>query len=209
MIVLSDVGGAENVSALDITIDDEAATKAPSESRLQSRNYQPTNDEGETNDEDEFGSGVPDPDGQTLERFDDINPNGTWQLYVRDDNNDFAGAIEGGWSLRIETTNSAPKAEDDSYRFRRDETVRVSSANGLLANDSDPDAEDDKIEVQSTGKQKTEQGSVTIRSNGSFIYDPDENASGRDRFKYTITDEDGRTDTAKVVISFRRDRDRD
>ena len=42
--------------------------------------------------------------------FDGTDPNGTWQLFVVDDEQGDKGAITGGWSLHITTTDPAPPA---------------------------------------------------------------------------------------------------
>jgi len=43
------------------------------------------------------------PHGVSLDDFNNENPNGTWKLFVRDDNEDDVGDIKGGWSLSIDT----------------------------------------------------------------------------------------------------------
>jgi len=43
-------------------------------------------------------------------------------------------------------------------------------------------------------------GSVTVNSNGTFVYSPDSGYKGRDDFNYTITDVDGDTSIANVYL---------
>jgi hypothetical protein len=97
-IMLSNVCGANAVTDLDLTLDDEAATGLP-DNNCVAGTYKPTN----IGDMDTFPEDAPEPSGNVeLDVFDGGNPNGTWQLFVVDDvgAND-PGSISGGWSLRI------------------------------------------------------------------------------------------------------------
>jgi subtilisin-like proprotein convertase family protein len=50
----------------------------------------------------------PGPYTSSLAGFDGENPNGTWKLYIMDDEDERVGDIEGGWSLSIATDPTAP-----------------------------------------------------------------------------------------------------
>lgn len=96
--VMSDVGGFANVSHVLLELDDEAAAPLPSNATLISGTFQPADYEsGDT-----FAAGAPTPGGSTqLSTFDGSDPNGTWQLFVQDDEDLHTGSIAGGWSLEI------------------------------------------------------------------------------------------------------------
>lgn len=97
-LVMSDVGGNDNADNLTLRIDDQAIAEFPLSSQLVSGSFKPTNQGNLDN--------LPAPaplTGQTvaLSVFNGLNPNGTWQLFVRDDANMDNGEISGGWSLEI------------------------------------------------------------------------------------------------------------
>jgi subtilisin-like proprotein convertase family protein len=97
-LLMSDVGGNDNADNLTLRIDDEATAAFPLSSQLASGSFKPTNQGNVDN--------LPAPaplTGQTvaLSVFNGLNPNGTWQLFVRDDANMDNGEISGGVSLEI------------------------------------------------------------------------------------------------------------
>ena len=88
---------------VDLTIDDDAASSMPLDTPLVSGTYKPTQREA-------FGFDFPAPApassnlmGATLVNFKNVNPNGTWSLFVVDDTNPDSGVITGGWSLTVTT----------------------------------------------------------------------------------------------------------
>jgi subtilisin-like proprotein convertase family protein len=92
-IILANSGGAQSVTNLNITLDDEAPTSEPFDGPLVSGTFQPT------------VNPFPAPSGTSypaLLTFDGGNPNGTWQLFVADDSNGDVGSISGGWSITIQ-----------------------------------------------------------------------------------------------------------
>lgn len=104
-IIFSDVGGAYDVKGITITLNDGAATSLPDNGQLVSGTFKPTN----------FGTGdvftapAPAPSGQTaLSTFNGKSPNGTWKLYVVSDADadGNTGAIQGGWSLKLTTSDA-------------------------------------------------------------------------------------------------------
>lgn len=97
-LVLSDVGGNDNADNLTITLDDDAVSGLPLASQLTSGSFKPTNDGGI----DTLPAPAPLSSGNVaLVVFNGANPNGQWQLFVRDDNPGDNGEITGGWSLQI------------------------------------------------------------------------------------------------------------
>jgi hypothetical protein len=97
--VMSDVGGNPDVNSITVTLDDEATQELFNESQLPSGTFKPTN----IDNADGFFSPAPNPPNANalLEGFDDSNPNGTWSLYVFNDNILSTGSFGGGWSLEI------------------------------------------------------------------------------------------------------------
>ena len=102
-MVVSDVGGYNTLTDLTLTLDDEASAGLPELDAPTSGRYRPTN----------FGSGdtfpapAPDPStaGTPLSIFDGSDPNGTWKLFIVQDEVDLPGFISAGWSLQIETSS--------------------------------------------------------------------------------------------------------
>lgn len=108
------------------------------------------------------------------------------------------GVITGG-----SRANQDPVAKNNSYRIREDSILRVSSR-GVLENDRDPDR--DKLSARKVSKPR--HGKLTLRSNGSFVYKPNKNYSGRDSFVYKAQDGKGGSDRAIVRIRIRGVNDR-
>ena len=100
-LVMSDVGFVLEVESLTLGLDDEAATKLP-ESELASGTYRPTNVSDNVG-LDAFDTAVaPVPTGNTaLKVFDGMNPNGEWELFIRDDAGVNGGTVSGGWKLVV------------------------------------------------------------------------------------------------------------
>jgi subtilisin-like proprotein convertase family protein len=96
--VFSDVGSGTPVSALDITLDDEAPLPLPGV--LTSGTFRPTDQEPG----DPMPAPAPNATGAAapLSVFDGTDPNGTWSLYIADDSSNDAGSLA-GWSLQIGT----------------------------------------------------------------------------------------------------------
>jgi len=102
VLLMSDAGGSPDVVNVTLTFDDAAAGSLPDAAQLVSGLFKPSN----------FGAGDPfpapapaGPYGSALSVYNGINPNGTWRLYVVDDQGGDIGNINGGWRLRITTNN--------------------------------------------------------------------------------------------------------
>ncbi len=98
---MSDPGGTAAVTNVNLNFDDAAGSSVSCVSGPTSGTYQPTNCA------DPFGSDTfpaPAPTGPyttSLAQFNNTDPNGIWNLYVRDDVGGDTGAINGGWSLTL------------------------------------------------------------------------------------------------------------
>jgi lipopolysaccharide export system protein LptA len=87
-------------------------------------------------------------------------------------------------SFNILAVNDPPVAGLDSYQVDEDQTLTVTAALGLLAND----IEYDGSALSITANTSTTKGTVTVAANGSFVYTPNANYNGADSFTYTLTD---------------------
>ena len=105
VVLMSDVGGSVPVNGLSLTFDDNAPSSLPSVGPLITGTFKPTN----IGPGDPFPAPAPatPPTGDTLSVLNGINPNGTWSLYVVDDNGNNAGSISGGWSIALTTSATA------------------------------------------------------------------------------------------------------
>ena len=96
--LMSDAGNKNGVTNLTFTFDDTAASALPSNTKLASGTFKPTNYDTNT---DLFIAPAPAGAYPTnLAVFKSIDPNGTWQLYVLDDTATNSGTI-GSWTLKI------------------------------------------------------------------------------------------------------------
>ncbi len=132
--------------------------------------------------------------GSALSAFHDTNPNGTWCLFVLDDEGLGRDSLA-GWGLRIAHCGGPPTAKDDAFRVKEDRALRR-AAPGVLANDADPD--DGPLTARLvSGPAK---GTLTLKADGSFAYKPKRNFVGTDRFVYEVEDAQGFTDRAAATI---------
>jgi len=108
-VLMSDAGGAPDLTNVNLTFAQNASTAIPDGTQIGSGTYRPANYAGlatlEPNGVDNFPSPGP---GQSnfaadLSAFNGSAPNGTWRLYVVDDENLDTGMIAGGWALGITT----------------------------------------------------------------------------------------------------------
>ena len=103
---------------------------------------------------------------------------------------------------RVAGDNSPPDAQDDEYMTDQDvELIVEDPAEGVLANDSDPDG--DPIAALEITDAITDQGGrISINSDGTFTYVPRLGFVGRDSYEYTVCDdqEPSLCDSAIVYI---------
>ena len=101
--LLSDVGGATALGGADLIFSDNSGMDATSQDRIPAGIYRPTNfarlDESLLDTYPSPGPGdVLDP-VPFLGRFNGLDPNGVWRLYVVDDQPQDAGVIQAGWGI--------------------------------------------------------------------------------------------------------------
>jgi len=109
--LLSDVGGATELGAIDLTFSDNAANDATNQDVIPQGTYHPTNfarkDESLYDTYPAPGPGdVLDP-VPFLGRFNGLNPNGQWELYIVDDQPRDTGEIRFGWGITFTTRMTA------------------------------------------------------------------------------------------------------
>ncbi|MBK1872024.1 VCBS domain-containing protein [Marinobacter sp. 1-3A] len=108
--------------------------------------------------------------------------------------------------------NPAPVAVDDTAIATEDQTLTVSAADGVLANDYDPDGDtplvvtDYTINGQSYNAGDTATvtgvGQITLNADGSYEFVPEADYNGAvPPISYTVEDADGGTGTGELVIS--------
>jgi subtilisin-like proprotein convertase family protein len=126
-----------------------------------------------------FGDGGPEcPCGPGLASLAGADPNGTWSLYIYDDEDEDGGALA-GWSLEL-TTNAAPTARDGSFRNPKNTVLR-----GTLAPlTSDPDNDSLGFDLVTPPVH----GTAFVSSDGRFVYTPHRGYVGVDRFTYRVDD---------------------
>jgi len=105
----------------------------------------------------------------------------------------------------IDAVNGAPTAQNDpatpgDYTVDQDGQLVVSSAIGVLANDTDPDG--DNLTAELVPGPDVENGTLTLNENdGSFTYTPDPGFSGTDTFEYEAFDGQASSNVATVTIT--------
>jgi VCBS repeat-containing protein len=115
-------------------------------------------------------------------------------------------------TITVTNNNNPPTAVDDPfYTTNEDTPLSVTGATNeiiqqtiaypvLLSNDTDLDQ--DNLTVSSTGAFTTsENGTVTLYSDGSFDYQPAQDFNGVDSFNYTASDGNGGTSTATATVT--------
>lgn len=188
-LLASDVGSsASNVT---LTLDDQASEQIAAGGAMRTGTFQPTNFQSP----DAFGAPAPaSPKGARLAVFNNTDPNGEWQLIIRDDSLQNAGTVAGGWSMRITSANGVPNAEPDSNTVRAGQAV--TDQGGVLDNDDDPD--DDPLTAVLAGEPA--KGTVSLQPDGSYTYRANKKAKGIDTFTYLATDPRGLSDLETVSI---------
>jgi subtilisin-like proprotein convertase family protein len=105
LILMSDVGGSGDWGGATYTFDIFSPNGLPSDHVVPSGRYRPTNGGGGDTFSVPAPAGPylsPPPDGvDTLTAFNGLTANGTWSLYIIDDQGGDTGALTGGWELAL------------------------------------------------------------------------------------------------------------
>ncbi|PID64540.1 MAG: hypothetical protein CR963_00390, partial [Gammaproteobacteria bacterium] len=97
------------------------------------------------------------------------------------------------------TVDGVPDAKDDTQTVPKDEPSIID----VLGNDSHPDG--DKLTI-TDAKVPAEQGTVEITPDGKIKFTPNPKFNGTPEISYTIEDENGDSDTAKVTLTLIEDK---
>ncbi|TAN53603.1 MAG: tandem-95 repeat protein, partial [Methylococcaceae bacterium] len=102
-------------------------------------------------------------------------------------------------TITIQGSNDAPAATADSYGTTEDKLLTVTAAQGVLANDSDPESDG----LQAVLVQGPSHGTLTLNGNGSFSYQPEAGYNGTDSFTYQANDGtlDGNAVTVALTVT--------
>ncbi|HZB44396.1 MAG TPA: Ig-like domain-containing protein, partial [Pyrinomonadaceae bacterium] len=132
--------------------------------------------------------------GQTITYTVTITNNGTDATNVV-----FNDTVDANTTLVPGSVSTQPIAANDSYNVLGNVRIQPNAAAGLLANDCDPDngGPCSSAGLTASGPTTSAQGgNVVVNANGSFSYNPPAGFEGVDSFTYTVTDPQGKTDTA-------------
>ncbi len=93
--------------------------------------------------------------------------------------------------------NQSPVAADDGYAVTEDSVLVAVAANGVLANDTDPEL--DPLQAVLVGDVAN--GALTLSVDGSFAYTPALNFNGIDSFTYRASDGLTQSNLATVTLT--------
>ena len=99
-------------------------------------------------------------------------------------------------SITVNAVNSAPVAVDDAYSTGKGIQLTV-VAPGVLSNDTDVDGD----HLTATVANNVSNGSLTLKSDGSFTYTPNASFVGIDSFTYKANDGQADSNVATVSIT--------
>ncbi len=105
------------------------------------------------------------------------------------------GSDTGTVDISVVSVNDAPSAENDIHYTDENVPIIISIAD-LLSNDSDIDGGTLSVVSFTQGVI----GSVVDNGDGTITYTPEPNRWGADRFTYTVSDNQGGSDTAEVIV---------
>lgn len=100
-------------------------------------------------------------------------------------------------TIAVTDVNVAPTATTDNYSVNEDNVLSADAANGLLANDVEPDGDSLMITVISD----VTNGTLNLENDGSFTYTPTANFNGIDTLTYRLNDGTVDSNTATVTIT--------
>ena len=192
VVLFSDCGSASGGDAVDVNLQfvDGAPALERGSDDLVSGQYSPTACRAPS------AASPAGPHGTTLSTFDGLMPNGDWDLYVFDSTSSDTGDLD-GWTLDIETTNTAPSTEDLAFETDEDTPLVVDAGTGLAAGTTDPDDTDD-IDFEVT--DGPDNGTLDLDTDtGAFTYTPDADFNGVDTFTYLA--DDNVPDVPVIVLS--------
>jgi CSLREA domain-containing protein len=106
------------------------------------------------------------------------------------------GTVSDTFTLTVNPVNDPPVANGDEYNTDEDTQLQV-AAPGVLGNDSDVEGSTLSADL-GTGPSD---GTLDLKADGSFTYEPDPNFNGSDSFTYRASDGSANSDLATVDIT--------
>ena len=132
-----------------------------------------------------------------------FTPSSNWNGSTGFDWNASDGTVMAGASRRVNITvssvNDPPVSVADSYTLSEGGTLSVTSANGVLSNDSDTDGNS----LSAVKVSDPLHGTLSLNSNGAFTYSHNGSETTGDSFTYKANDgtTDGNTVTVTLTIN--------
>lgn len=99
-------------------------------------------------------------------------------------------------TITVAAVNDAPTADDDQYNVNPGATLTVTAAFGILENDEDEDGDTLRAELLTN----VGNGTLTLATDGTFVYTPHAGFQGTDSFTYHAKDETTHSAPATVTI---------
>jgi len=111
-------------------------------------------------------------------------------------NNGIQDSNQATISLTIQPFNNPPSAKSDTYEIDQNQTLSI-AAPGVLGNDSDP--ENDPLTAVLINRP--DKGTLTIISDGSFMYKPEKDFTGMISFSYKAFD--GKEYSSETIVTIK------
>ncbi len=100
-------------------------------------------------------------------------------------------------AIRVSAVNDDPESGEDMYTADEDGVLTVTTADGVLHNDSD--IENDDLTAELVDSVSGGMGSLVFGSNGAFVFTPAANVNGTATFSYRAKDANGGVGAATAV----------
>jgi len=196
VMIMSDACGTATVD-LTLTFDDSAAALLSNSATpgCSSGTYRPSNFTGQTGDTDAFPDAAYTSIAAALGAFTGTNPNGTWSLYVMDDQSSYGGvnASIGSWSITITTANLPPIVDPIG-----DMTLAPDSSATVQINASDPDGGTLAYQVTSSNSAVAD-----VAVNATGLIDIQTGTTGSATITVTVSDGQGGSTVETFIVGGR------
>ena len=93
--------------------------------------------------------------------------------------------------------NDLPVSAGEVFEVAEDSSLQVEASEGVLENDYDPDG----VDMIALLKTDPKHGSLSFSNDGSFVYVPDPNYYGEDKFTYEVSDLVGNAPPVTATIN--------
>ena len=93
--------------------------------------------------------------------------------------------------------NDLPVSSGEIFQVSEDTTLQVDASDGVLENDYDPDG----VDIVAFLKTDPQNGSLSFSNDGSFVYVPNKDFYGQDKFVYQVADLIGKAPAVTATIN--------